>query len=161
MEVRLGLKLHSTAFKEGERIPDKYTCNGENVSPPLSWSKPEATVRSWALIVEDPDAPRGIFTHWLIYNMPASITSLPEAVPAREKLDDGSLQGKNDALKIGYAGPCPPPGPLHHFIFHLYALDTLLDLPGGAERKQFLKALNGHIAVQGKLTGVYQSSQSP
>ncbi len=156
MEVKLGLKLQSTAFKEGERVPDKYTCNGENISPPLSWNKTENTFKSWALILEDPDAPRGIFTHWVIYNIPANITSLPEAVPTTEKIQNGALQGKNDAMKLGYTGPCPPPGPVHHYNFNLYALDNMLNLSAGASKQQLLDTIQGHIISQGKLTGIYQ-----
>ncbi len=157
MEIKLGLKLQTTAFKEGDRIPDKYTCNGENISPPLSWSKAESSFKSWALLLEDPDAPRGMFTHWAIYNIPSNINSLPEAVPTTGKIQNGALQGKNDAMKLGYTGPCPPPGPVHHYNFNLYALDTMLDLSSGASRKQLLNAMQGHIVSQGKLSGIYQS----
>jgi Raf kinase inhibitor-like YbhB/YbcL family protein len=154
--VKSSLKLQSTVFKEGERIPDEYTCDGKNISPPLSWSGPDNTLNSWVLIVEDPDAPRGIFTHWIIYNIPANITSLPEAVPTTEKTPNGALQGKNDSLKLGYTGPCPPPGPVHHYDFTLYALDSPLNLPAGVSKKQLLEAMQGHIISQGKLTGIYQ-----
>lgn len=156
MEVQLGLKLQSSVFKEGDRIPDKYTCNGENVSPPLTWSKGDSTVKSWALIVEDPGAPRGVFTHWVIYNIPAGTTSLPEGVPASEKAQNGAVQGKNDSLKTGYTGPCPPPGPVHHYLFNLYGLDKTLELSSGASKQQVLGAIKGHIVSQGRLTGVYQ-----
>lgn len=161
MEVKMGLKLQSKAFKEGGRIPDKYTCNGDDVSPALSWSKAEADVKSWVLIVEDPDAPRGVFTHWLIYNLPADTTSLAEGIPKKEKLDNGALQGKNDTLKVGYSGPCPPPGPVHHYHFNLYALDTMLDLPPGASKQQVMNSMRGHIKAQGKMIAVYQSLRSP
>jgi Raf kinase inhibitor-like YbhB/YbcL family protein len=156
MDVKLGLKLQSAAFKEGERIPDKYTCNGENISPPLSWNKAEKSYKSWALTVEDPDAPRGIFAHWVIYNISPEVTSLPEAVPTTEKVRNGALQGKNSALKLGYSGPCPPPGPVHHYNFNLYALDNMLNLSVGASKQQLLDAMQGHIVSQGKLIGIYQ-----
>ena len=161
MEVKLDIKLQSPAFRDGERIPDKFTCNGENISPPLSWSRGPEGTGSWALIMEDPDSPRKVFTHWLIYNIPAGMTGLPEALPTGQKLDSGVLQGKNDTLKSGYTGPCPPPGPMHHYIFNLYALDAALTLPGGVDKEQLLEAINGHVLARGKLTGVYQSSQSP
>ncbi len=161
MEVKPGLKLQSTAFKEGGRIPDKYTCNGDDISPALNWGKAEAGVNSWALIVEDPDAPRGVFTHWIIYNIPANVTSLSEGLPTREKLDNGALQGKNDALKVGYSGPCPPPGPVHHYHFNLYALDALLDLPSGASKQQVMNSMRVHIKAQEKMIADYQSLRSP
>jgi len=156
MEIKLGLKLQSTAFKDGERVPDKHTCDRENISPPLSWNKVDRSVKSWALILEDPDAPRGVFTHWIVYNIPANVTGLPEAIPAAGKLQNGAMQGKNDALKVGYTGPCPPPGPVHHYNFTLYALDNLLNLPEGVSKKPVMDAMQGHIISQGKLTGLYQ-----
>jgi Raf kinase inhibitor-like YbhB/YbcL family protein len=158
LEVKLTLKLQSTAFKEGGRIPDKYTCNGENVSPSLSWNKADSSVKSWALILEDPDAPRGVFTHWIIFNIPGNVNSLPEALTTTEKVQNGALQGKNDALKTGYAGPCPPPGPVHHYNFNLYALDSMLNVSAGASKKQVQDAMKGHIISQGKLVVVYQST---
>ncbi len=161
MEVKLGLKLQSTAFKEGGRVPDKHTCNGDNVSPELSWNKAEKGIESWALIVEDPDASRGVFTHWVIYNIPANVTRLAEGVATKEKLENGALQCENDALKKGYTGPCPPPGPMHHYNFNLYGIDTMLKLPGGATKQQVLDSMRGHIVAQGKLSAVYQSGRSP
>jgi len=159
MEVKTSLQITTTAFKDGERIPDRYTCKAENHSPPLIWNPVGKPVKSWALVVEDPSAARGVFTHWLIYNIPAEITSLPEAVPTLQKLQNGALQGQNDAMKVGYTGPCPPPGPVHYYHFNLYALDSLLSLPAGASPKQVREAIRGHIISQGKLVGMYQSSQ--
>jgi Raf kinase inhibitor-like YbhB/YbcL family protein len=149
------LKLQSSAFKEGERIPEKYTCDGESISPPLSWHMIDTSVMSWTLILFDPDAARGGFNHWVIYNLPPEATGLPEAVPATNKLSNGALQGKNDTLKEGYSGPCPPPGPAHHYVFTLYALSTKLKLPSGVSRKQLLDAMKGHIISEGKLIGLY------
>jgi Raf kinase inhibitor-like YbhB/YbcL family protein len=151
----MALKLTSAAFQEGTRIPEKYTCDGENVSPPLSWDRPDSAVKSWALIVEDPDASRAAFTHWTIYNIPAEDGGLPEAIPTSPRLANGALQGKNDTLKSGYSGPCPPPGPVHRYCFTLYALGTLLDLPAGASKKQMLDVLSGHVSAEGKLVGLY------
>lgn len=156
MEVKSSLNLQSAAFKNGESIPDKYTCNGENISPPLSWSTAWNNIKSWALIVDDPDAPRGIFTHWVVFNIPSNVTGLPEAVRTAENIQNGALQGKNDAMKLGYTGPCPLPGPVHHYNFNIYALDTTLDLSAGASKKQLLDAMQGHIISQGKLTGIFQ-----
>jgi Raf kinase inhibitor-like YbhB/YbcL family protein len=149
------VQLRSKAFEDGERIPDKYTCNGENFSPPLTWSKASSDIKSWALILDDPDASSSVFTHWVIFNIPADTTSLAEAVPTVERPDNGALQGKNDTGKTGYSGPCPPPGPVHHYNFSLYALDKMLKLPAGASKKQVQDSMKGHIVVQGKLTGVY------
>jgi Raf kinase inhibitor-like YbhB/YbcL family protein len=158
LEVKLALKLKSIAFKEGGRIPDKYTCHGENVSPPLSWTKADASVKSWALILEDPDASRGVFTHWVIFNIPGNDNSLPEALPTTDTVQNGALQGKNDALKTGYTGPCPPPGPVHHYNFNLYALDSMLNVSAGASKKQVQDTMKGHIISQGKLVAVYQAT---
>jgi Raf kinase inhibitor-like YbhB/YbcL family protein len=158
MEVKLGLMIESTAFPDSGRIPDKYTCYGENVSPAISWAKADPSVKSWALIIDDPDAPKGIFTHWVIYNIPPDVNNLPENVPAAENVSNGALQGKNSMDTIGYSGPCPPPGPVHHYNFSLYALNTMLNLPAGASKKQVLDAMKGHIISQGKLIGLYQSS---
>ena len=156
MEVKMMVQLRSTAFTDGEHIPEKYTCMGVDKSPPLNWTKANADIKAWALILDDPDAPGGTFTHWVLYNIPASTASLPEGVPRVEKLEDGSLQGMNSTQKIGYVGPCPPPGALHHYNFTLYALDGMLKLAAKASKEQVLKAMKGHIVVQGKLTGLYQ-----
>ncbi len=156
MPVKMGIKLHSPAFNEGERIPDKYTCVGENISPPLTWGGIDATVRSWVLIVDDPDAQKGTFTHWVIYNIPAGAQGLPEGLLSDEKLQSGAIQGMNDAMKVGYAGPCPPPGPAHHYRFNIYALDTVLTLQPRVTKNQVLDAMNGHTVSQGRLTGIFQ-----
>ena len=155
MEVKTGLRLSSRSFKEGERIPDKYTCNGYDISPPLSWGPASAAVKSWTLIVDDPGASRGAFTHWTIYNIPGQETGLCEAVPTSQRLPNGALQGLNDTLKSGYSGPCPPPGSAHHYNFTLYALDTILDLPAGASKKQIISSIQGHIIAQGRLIGTF------
>lgn len=150
------LSLSSPAFKEGEKIPVKYTCEGEDISPPLAWSEPPEETKALALIVDDPDAPVGVFTHWVLFNLPASVRELSGAVPAQPQLENGALQGKNDFGKLGYGGPCPPPGPAHHYRFTLYALDKSLDLKAGVSKKEILKAMEGHILAQGQLTGIYQ-----
>jgi len=152
----MALELSSSAFQEGGEIPTKYTCEGQDVSPTLTWGKPPAGTQSLALIVDDPDAPVGVFTHWVLFNLPADSRGLPEAMPTQAQLPDGSLQGKNDFGKIGYGGPCPPPGRPHRYQFTLYALDQTLDLKAGASKKQVLDAMQGHILAQGRLTGTYQ-----
>jgi Raf kinase inhibitor-like YbhB/YbcL family protein len=156
MPVKMGIKLQSPAFNEGERIPDKYTCVGENISPPLTWGGIDATVRSWVLIIDDPDAQKGTFTHWVIFNIPAGAQGLPEGLLSDEKLQSGAIQGMNDTMKTGYAGPCPPPGSVHHYQFNIYALDTVLTLQTRATKNQVLGAMNGHTVSQGRLTGIFQ-----
>jgi len=150
------LSITSPAFQEGSRIPDRYTSQGEDVSPPLAWNEPPAGTQSLALIMDDPDAPGGVFTHWVIFNIPANSRGLPEAVPTEYQLSDGSLQGRNDFGRIGYGGPSPPPGAVHRYRFTLYALAKSLDLKAGASKKQVLDAMQGHILARGELTGVYQ-----
>jgi len=150
------LPVSSPAFQEGDRIPAKYTCQGQDISPPLAWSQPPVGTQSFALIVDDPDAPGGAFTHWVLFNIPSDSCELPEAVPAQAQLPSGALQGKNDFGRIGYAGPCPPPGRPHRYQFTLYALDQPLDLEAGVSKKQLLSAMQGHIITQGQLTGTYQ-----
>ena len=154
-EEKMTLKLTSTAFDEGGMIPAKYTCDGENVSPPLAWSGVPEAAKSLALVADDPDAPGGTWTHWVIYQIPATEKGLPENVPARDTLDDGARQGKNDFKKTGYGGPCPPSG-THRYFFKLYALDTDPNLPPGATKDQLLKATEGHVVAQGQLMGRYK-----
>jgi len=149
------MEIVSKAFNDGQRIPDRHTCQGAGISPELSFSStPRGTV-TLALVLEDPDAPSGVFTHWVVYNIPPSSTGLADGIPPGQ-LVDGTLQGKNDMGKNGYYGPCPPPGRLHHYNFHLYALDNAPGLPNGASKKQLLAALQGHILAQARLTGTYQ-----
>jgi len=155
-QISITLELTSTAFAAGTSIPVKYTCDGENISPPLAWGEPPPQTRSLALIVDDPDAPIGVFTHWVIFNIPPHIRSLAEALPAQERLENGAVQGKNGFGKLGYAGPCPPRGSPHHYRFTIYALDAVLDLKPGASKKDLLKAMEEHILAQGQLIGIYQ-----
>ncbi len=148
------LSISSTAFAAGKPIPAVYSCKGRSVSPPLAWAGTPATTKSFALILDDPDAPSGTFVHWVIYNIPASSGSLPEAVPASAQLPDGSVQGNNGAGQLGYTGPCPPSG-THRYFFKLYALDAALTLPSGASKDQLLKAMQGHVLAQGELMGTF------
>ena len=148
--------LTSDTFTDGDAIPSRFTCEGENVSPALAWNGAPPGVGSFALILDDPDAPGGVFTHWVLYNLPATSARLPERVPPTSQLVEGSLQGRNDFGKIGYGGPCPPPGKAHHYHFTLYALDATLRLPAGAAKQNLLDAMRGHVLGQAQLVGTYQ-----
>jgi Raf kinase inhibitor-like YbhB/YbcL family protein len=150
----MDINISSPAFQEGTSIPSKYTCDGDDVSPPLSWeSVPEA--RSFVLICDDPDAPMGTWVHWVLYNLPPEELSLDENIPPKKKLENGALQGMNDFRRIGYGGPCPPSGE-HRYFFKLYALDSMLELEAGATKAQVMIALEGHVRAQGHLMGRYR-----
>lgn len=149
------MEIKSTAFKEGGMIPAKYTCDGVNVSPPLSWSNFPKETKSFSLICDDPDAPMGTWVHWVIYDMPVGITQLPENIASQRELARGGKQGANDFRKIGYGGPCPPGGE-HRYYFKLYALDGTTDLKPGATKEQLLKAMQGHILAEAQLVGKYK-----
>lgn len=151
---KMEIKLTSPVFKEGEFIPKKYTCDGENVSPPLGWSGIPATTKSIALICDDPDAPMGTWVHWVIFNIPASVKRLNENIKIAKVLEDGTVQGNNDSRKIGYAGPCPPGG-THRYFFKIYALDKRIEHTPGATKKELIKEMEGHILAEGKLMGKY------
>ena len=147
-------ELTSSAFVAGESIPRKYTCDGDDVSPPLGWSDPPAGTQSLALVCDDPDAPVGTWIHWVLYDLPAETRGLPEAVPSDADLAGGGRSGENSWRRLGYGGPCPPSG-THRYFFKLYALDTTLDLSAGASKKQVLKAMEGHVLAQAELMGTY------
>ncbi len=148
------LSLTSNAFASGQNIPSKYSCLGREISPDLSWTGAPVATKSFALILDDPDAPMGTWVHWVMYNIPATTNFLSEAVPAGGQLSDGSLQGENSSGNLGYNGPCPPSG-THRYFFKLYALDTLLNLSSGVSKDQLLKAMDGHILAQGELMGTF------
>ena len=149
------IKVTSSAFEEGGMIPSRYTCDGENVSPPLNWEQvPEAT-RTVALICDDPDAPMGTFVHWVLFNLPADTTELPEDFPDDETLPNGARQGISDFGKTGYGGPCPPSG-THRYYFKVYALDTKLDVVSIMDKPTLLEAMEGHILAQGQIMGKYK-----
>jgi Raf kinase inhibitor-like YbhB/YbcL family protein len=148
--------LKSPAFAAGADIPRQFTCTATDVSPALEWSNAPAKAVSLALIMDDPDAPVGTWVHWVLWNLPPSVHSLPEGVAKREQLDDGSRQGRNDFSKIGYGGPCPPPGKLHRYFFRLYALDVKLTLAPGASRQELDAALKGHILGQAEYMGTFR-----
>jgi Raf kinase inhibitor-like YbhB/YbcL family protein len=149
--------LTSPAFKHDERMPDQYTGKGADVSPPLAWGEPPAGTQSLALICDDPDAPHGTWDHWVIWNLPADLRQLPEKMPTSATLDDfaGASQGNNSWPTVGYKGPMPPPGKVHHYNFVLYALDAPLDLEPGANKKALLATMKGHILGEARLTGTY------
>lgn len=151
--------VSSGAFKDGGTIPPEYTCDGKNISPALLWEGIPAGAKSIALIMDDPDAPGGMFVHWALYNIPASARKLPGGMPKKETLDDGSRQGMTDFGRVGYGGPCPPKG-THRYYFKIYALDTMLDMQPGASKKQLESAMKGHVLAQGELMGRYERQKS-
>lgn len=148
------MKIFSRAFEEYEMIPTKYTCQGQNVSPPLSFSDVPEEAKSLALILVDPDAPSGKFVHWVMFNIPPVTRELDENIEKVGKLEDGTLQGTNDFGRIGYGGPCPPYG-THRYYFKLYALDTLLNLKPGARENELLKVLFHHNIAEAHFMGKY------
>ncbi|MGH7941737.1 MAG: YbhB/YbcL family Raf kinase inhibitor-like protein [Limisphaerales bacterium] len=150
------MRLTSAAFADGHAIPKKYTCHGRDISPPLQWKDAPAGTKSIALTCEDPDAPSGTFTHWVIYNVPATAGGFSENVAKTATLPDGSRQGKNSFGNTSYNGPCPPAGKAHHYIFKVYAVYTTLTLDSAPDKEDLLHAINGHILAKGELTGTFQ-----
>lgn len=149
------IKITSTAFAEGGMIPPKYTCDGQDISPPLEWDAVPEGTKSIALISDDPDAPMGTWVHWVLFNLPAETRKLEENIPPDKTLPNGAKQGITDFGRVGYGGPCPPSG-THRYFFKIYALDTKLDLAAGARKRELLKAMEGHILGQGQLIGKYK-----
>jgi Raf kinase inhibitor-like YbhB/YbcL family protein len=143
-------ELTSSAFAQKQSIPSQYTCDGDDMSPPLRWNDPPAGTQSIALIMDDPDAPGLTWVHWVLFNLPADLRELPEHATAPAD----SMDGKNGWGRTGYGGPCPPSG-THRYFFKLYALDTKLNLPAGATKDQLLKAMRDHILGQAELIGTY------
>ncbi len=152
----MAIQLTSSAFAEGSAIPAKYTCDGEDVSPPLRWSNTPPEARSIALIADDPDAPVGTWVHWVLYNLPSNVTELEAGVPATESLPNGAGQGLNDFKRIGYGGPCPPRGSPHRYFFKIYALNAELRLKSRVTKKDLTQMMEGHILAEGQLMGTYQ-----
>jgi len=148
-------KLTSSAFASGTAVPDKYTCKGEDISPPLEWSGAPDKVATYAIVMDDPDAPSGTWVHWLIWNFPPSGSSMSADTPRLRNFDDGGRQGRNSFGKIGYNGPCPPPGQTHRYFFRIYALDQKLDLQAGATRAQLDAAMKGHVLAQSEYMGTF------
>lgn len=152
----MSFKVSSSAFEEGEKIPAKYTSDGENVSPPLSWTGLPTDTKSIAIICEDPDAPGGTWVHWVFYNLPPTPSNLPENISTAEALPNGARQGVNDFKRTGYNGPAPPHGKEHRYYFRVYALDTLLTLKPKATKADLTHAMQGHILAQAEHMGRYQ-----
>ncbi len=146
--------LSSPAFNTGHPIPKRFTCDGEDLSPPLFWKEAPTQVKSFALIVDDPDAPKATWIHWVIYNLPASCNNLPEGIPGILQLLEGGVHGNNSWSKPGYGGPCPPSG-THRYYFKLYALDRQLQIASGATKTALLAAMEGHILDHAELMGTF------
>jgi Raf kinase inhibitor-like YbhB/YbcL family protein len=149
------LDLTSPDFPSGGTIPKQFTCEGGDLSPVLQWKAPPSGTQSFALIADDPDAPVGTWVHWVLFDLPASLRSLPQNFPKDPQVSDGTRQGANDFEKIGYGGPCPPAGKPHRYFFKLYALDTKLNLKPGASKKDVERAMQGHILARGEYMGRY------
>lgn len=149
------LTISSSSFSSGGSIPKKFTCDGPDVSPALTWTESPAATKSFALLMDDPDAPVGNWNHWTMWNLPVTQRALSEGVSKDARLSDGTEQGKNDFRNTGYNGPCPPPGKPHRYYFKLFALDTKLDLKPGSSKKELEAAMKGHIVAQAEWIGTY------
>jgi hypothetical protein len=152
----MALRITSPAFQPGQPIPPRFTCKEKDLSPALAWSGAPPGTKSFALICDDPDAPMGTWVHWVIFNIPADSTGLPEGVPTEPALAPGTVQGKNSWRKIGYGGPCPPPGKAHRYFFKLYALGATLPLDSNADKGKVEGAMKGHVLAEGELMGTFQ-----
>ncbi len=154
---KIKFEISSPAFKSKSPIPIEYSCDGKDMSPPLAWRGVPDGVKSFTLIVDDPDAPGGTWVHWVLYNIPPNRTDLPELVPSGETVEGIGVQGKSSFEEVKYGGPCPPLGTaMHHYNFTLYALDTRLFLPPGASKAEIQKAMKNHILNQAEIVGTYQ-----
>jgi hypothetical protein len=150
----MAITITSSAFQQGKAIPAQFTCDGADISPPISWQGVPQATRSIVLISDDPDAPVGTWVHWVCYDIPPTVDSLAQNMPKADTLSCGGKQGMTDFRRIGYGGPCPPSG-THRYFFKVYALDILLNLPAGKTKKEIETAMKGHILGQGELMGVY------
>jgi Raf kinase inhibitor-like YbhB/YbcL family protein len=150
------MDVFSSAFRDGASIPARYTCKGENISPPLAWTGAPAGTVSFALLLTDPDAPGGEFLHWLVFNLPADSAGLKEGQPNNFKLASGAVQGVNDFGRPGYGGPCPPPGRSHRYVFQLFALDQEIDPRAISRAADLIRAMDGHILARALMTGVFR-----
>lgn len=149
-------QVSTPAFDPGGDIPSAFTCDGAGISPALEWTDPPEGTESFALVADDPDAPRGTWVHWVIYELPASERALPEGVEPHAALPSGARQGINDFGQIGYGGPCPPPGSPHRYYFRLFALGTRVTLRAGATRAALDRAMRGHVLATAEVFGRYQ-----
>lgn len=154
-ENDMNLKVTSTAFSEGDMIPEKYTCDGINVSPPLQWEAGPEVTKSYPLISDDPDAPKGTWVHWVVYNIPVNITEFGEDMPPDALLPNGTCQGITDFRRSGYGGPCPPGG-THRYYFKIYALNITIENTEGLTKAELLEEMDGHILAEGQLMGIYK-----
>ena len=152
----MAFALTSSSFNNGGDIPKKFTCEGQDVSPAFSWNGAPQGVQSFALIADDPDAPAWTWVHWVVYDLPAAAHQLPEGVAKTDEVLGGGRQGINDFRKVGYGGPCPPPGRPHRYFFKLYALDSMLNLKPKASKRDVEQAMKGHILAQTELMGKYK-----
>ena len=152
----MAFSLSSSAFQPGTEIPKQYTCAGADQSPALTWVDAPKGTKSFALIVDDPDAPVGTWVHWVLYDLPADTMQLPQGVAAEETLASGAKHGVNDFRRVGYGGPCPPPGKPHRYFFKLYALDAATNLKPRASKADVLRAVEGHVLGQAELMGTYK-----
>jgi len=152
---KMTLQISSSAFSEDEMIPKKFTCDGPDVSPDLSWSGVPKGTQSLVLVCDDPDAPMGTWVHWVLFNIPGGESGLPTEVPPDATLSNGAKHGTNDFRRLGYGGPCPPGG-THRYFFKLYALDTELNLESGATKAQVEEAMKGHILAEAQFMGKYK-----
>lgn len=148
------MQLQTNAFKEEQAIPREYSCDGQDLSPQLSWSEAPEGAKSFVLIADDPDAPGGTWVHWVYYDIPKDRRELPKGVDTAEHPATGGTQGVNDFGRIGYGGPCPPGG-THRYYFKLYALDEVLNLKPGLSKKQVLAEMEGHVLAEARLMGTY------
>jgi Raf kinase inhibitor-like YbhB/YbcL family protein len=151
----MDFKFFSPAFKDGDLIPDKYTCDGINISPPLNWTDPPSGTKSFALINDDPDAPIGDWVHWIVFNIPPEVRELIEAASSKKLLSKECIEGLNDFRRNNYGGPCPPSG-THRYYFKLYALDSMLPIRSNSVKKQLLEKMKGHILAEVTLMGKYK-----
>jgi len=149
------MEISSSAFKDGDSIPAKYTCDNLDISPPLKWSKEPEDTKTFALICDDPDAPGGTWVHWVLYNIPGTLHEFEEDITKNDPLRNNAIHGKNDFGNTGYGGPCPPGG-THRYYFKIYALDTTLGSQPGITKRELLKLMDGHIVDQGQLMGRYK-----
>lgn len=150
------LTVSSKAFTEGSTIPKEFTADGSDISPGITWSEAPKGTKSLAITCEDPDAPAGTWFHWIVYDIPPATTTMKQNVVKRPDLPDGIKQGVNDFGKPGYNGPSPPKGPVHHYHFKVFALDSKLPLKSGADKRAFYSAIKGKVLGQGMSTGIYQ-----
>ena len=149
------MEITSSSFVHEDMIPAKYTCGGQNISPPLAWSGAPKETNSFALICDDPDAPAGTWVHWVIFDIPANVNSLPEKVAKQEEIAGLGKNGKNTSQHFGYDGPCPPSG-THRYYFKLYALDKMLNLKAGLSKEELLSAMKNHVLAEAQIMGRYK-----